>query len=73
MHLRFVTAFLICSPLALLASESVELTSEQVSFFETNIRPVLSESCYECHAEDSEKLKGGLLLDSKAGWMRGGD
>ncbi|MGB0418990.1 MAG: PSD1 and planctomycete cytochrome C domain-containing protein [Opitutales bacterium] len=50
-----------------------ELTPEQLTFFETKIRPVLSHACYECHAEDSEKLKGGLLLDSKAGWMRGGD
>ena len=50
-----------------------DLSPEQLNFFESKIRPVLIESCYECHAEDSEKLKGGLLLDSKAGWMRGGD
>ncbi|CAA6679941.1 MULTISPECIES: PSD1 and planctomycete cytochrome C domain-containing protein [unclassified Lentimonas] len=58
---------------ALCANAATELDSEQLTFFETKIRPVLIESCYECHAEDSEKLKGGLLLDSKAGWMRGGD
>ena len=37
------------------------------------IRPVLIENCYECHSADAEKIKGGLLLDSKAGWMAGGD
>ena len=46
---------------------------DDVTFFENKIRPVLVENCYQCHAEDSEKLKGGLLLDSKAGWIRGGD
>ena len=46
---------------------------EAIHFFEEKVRPLLSEHCYECHAESSKKLKGGLLLDSKAGWMRGGD
>lgn len=73
MLLRFITAFSMCCPLALLANGAAELTSDQLSFFENRIRPVLAESCYQCHAEDSEKLKGSLLLDSKAGWMRGGD
>jgi hypothetical protein len=42
-----------------------------VEFFEKKIRPVLVESCYECHGE--KKQKGGLRLDSKAGWEKGGD
>lgn len=33
-------------------------------FFETKIRPVLIEHCYECHAQDAKKVKGGLLLDT---------
>lgn len=33
----------------------------QVKFFETEIRPLLAESCYECHGPD--KQKGGLRLD----------
>ncbi len=43
----------------------------EVEFFETKIRPVLVAECYECHAGD--KRKGGLALDSRAGWMAGGD
>ena len=46
---------------------------EQVAFFESRIRPVLVEHCYECHSVRAEKLKGGLLLDSRAGIVRGGD
>ena len=40
-------------------------------FFEREIRPLLVEHCYDCHAGDERK--GGLSLDSKSGWMRGGD
>lgn len=42
-------------------------------FFERRIRPVLVEHCYSCHSAESEKVKGGLLLDSKAGVARGGE
>jgi hypothetical protein len=48
-------------------------TPEQVAFFETKIRPVLAERCYECHSAKAEKLKGALLLDSRAGVVKGGD
>src|SRR5207245_429786 len=43
---------------------------------EKKIRPVLVEQCYSCHSADSKKankLKGGLLLDTKAGLLKGGD
>ena len=42
-----------------------------IEFFEKKIRPVLAESCYDCHGE--KKQKGGLRLDTKAGWEKGGD
>ncbi len=44
-----------------------------VEFFESKIRPVLSKYCYECHSTQSKRLKAGLLLDSKAGMLQGGD
>ena len=31
------------------------------------------EHCYPCHSETNGKLKGGLSLESKAGWQKGGD
>jgi len=49
------------------------LSPEDLAFFEGKVRPVLSKHCYKCHAQDAEKIKGGLLLDRKAGWLRGGD
>jgi hypothetical protein len=47
------------------------LLPEQVEFFEKKIRPVLVAECYECH--NAEKTKGGLRLDSREGWQKGGD
>jgi hypothetical protein len=48
-------------------------SAEGVEFFEKNIRPLLSEHCYSCHSEREAKREGGLLLDSRAGWLVGGD
>ncbi|MCA9037043.1 MAG: PSD1 domain-containing protein [Planctomycetaceae bacterium] len=47
--------------------------AEQIEFFETNIRPVLVEHCYQCHAVESKSIKGGLRLDTAAAIREGGD
>lgn len=44
----------------------------QQAFFEEQVRPLLVQHCYECHAADTAQ-KGGLQLDSRAGWEKGGD
>ena len=49
------------------------LTREGIEFFEKKVRPVLTEKCYKCHSAGAEKIKGGLLLDSRNGWMKGGE
>ena len=46
---------------------------EQTRFFESKIRPVLVEHCYKCHSANSEKVEGGLLLDTAAGSRAGGE
>ncbi len=46
--------------------------SAGVDYFEKHIRPLLAENCYSCHSR-GKKQKGGLLLDSRAGWVAGGD
>src|SRR5206468_3953110 len=50
-----------------------DLSPEQIEFFESRIRPVLAERCYKCHSSQSEKIKGGLLLDTREGLLKGGD
>jgi Protein of unknown function (DUF1553)/Protein of unknown function (DUF1549)/Planctomycete cytochrome C len=45
---------------------------ERTEFFETHIRPALIKHCLACHSNAAE-VNGGLLLDSLAGWEKGGD
>lgn len=61
--------------LALLAAGPVVAADDpgSVAFFEQKIRPALAEHCYECHSAKAKKIKGGLALDSKSGWQKGGD
>ncbi len=51
----------------------VKLTTEQLDFFEKHVRPVFVDNCYKCHSHDSEKVKGGLMLDWRDGLLKGGD
>ncbi len=46
---------------------------EAVAYFESKVRPILVERCYQCHSAGAEKLRGNLSLDTKAGWQKGGD
>ncbi len=49
-----------------------KISPDQLAFFEKKIRPVLVAKCYKCHAADAEKIKGGLLLDTREGTRMGG-
>jgi hypothetical protein len=42
-----------------------------VEFFEKKVRPILAANCTSCHG--AIKQKGGLRLDSKAAFAKGGD
>jgi hypothetical protein len=44
-----------------------------IEFFEKSIRPVLAERCYRCHGAVVEKPKGGLVLGTRQGMLKGGD
>ena len=71
---RLQPVFLLCALASpLIGGEGRELSVEDRKFFEDEIRPLLSENCYECHSEKEGKSKGGLLLDRRAGWQTGGD
>jgi hypothetical protein len=49
------------------------ITPEQAEFFEKKIRPVLVEKCYDCHSEESGKMKNDLALDSRDAIRIGGE
>jgi len=44
-----------------------------VDYFRTYVEPILKNNCYECHSHDAKKSRGGLVLDSRAGILTGGD
>lgn len=54
-------------------AQEVTASAEDLEFFEKKVRPLLAEHCYECHSQDSERIEGGLYLDSRAAHIRGGD
>ena len=61
--------WLLCGfPIVLVADEQ-----QNLELFETRIRPVLVERCFQCHSQRSDPPKGNLRLDSPAGWRKGGD
>ncbi len=62
-----------CAILAMTASVQAADSPEGVAFFEQKVRPLLADHCYTCHSHTSEKLKGGLYLDYRDGWVKGGE
>lgn len=64
-----------CALVCLSAGEPVRATADSpgIEFFEKKIRPVLVDQCYKCHSRDSDKVRGGLLLDTREGLLNGGD
>jgi mono/diheme cytochrome c family protein len=59
--------------LAAAADSATATDRDGIDFFEKRVRPVLIERCYKCHSAKSEKLRGNLKLDSREGWLKGGD
>jgi len=59
-------ASLLCAAMSARSAET-----DGNAWFESKIRPLLVERCFECHSE--KKHKGGLRLDSKAAWQKGGE
>lgn len=69
--LRLVALLSVAAPA--LAALDEQPDAAALDFFEKKIRPVLVEKCYKCHSADAEKIKGGLVLDTREGIRHGGD
>ena len=84
-HLRYVDEKMplmnsrVATLLILLVSFFVEVpvsvlaNSTDVDFFESKVRPLLIEHCYECHSAQSGESNGNLRLDTSVASRRGGD
>ncbi len=65
--------FLVAMGLAVSSTaRAAEPSAKQVAFFESKIRPILAKHCYQCHSDRTKKLKAGLRLDTRQGWVKGG-
>ncbi len=72
-HRIALLALLLTGPTALAAEPKP--SQADLDFFESKIRPVLSQHCYQCHsaqAASQRKLKSELTLDTAAGLLKGG-
>ena len=52
---------------------SAEISRSDLELFETKIRAVLAERCFQCHSHQAEKLKANLYLDTRSGLLKGSD
>ncbi|MFK5923821.1 MAG: DUF1553 domain-containing protein [Verrucomicrobiota bacterium] len=57
---------------AMMLHAAPKLSADQLEFFESRIRPILAQECYECHRSGG-KVKGGLVLDHREALLKGGD
>ncbi len=64
--LNFVASFFLTAAEQPLSREGLEL-------FEKKVQPLLVENCFKCHSHDADKIKGGLVLDSREGALKGGE
>ncbi len=72
-HFGWTNGLLIVSFLTLPGLAQDRLNREQQRFFESKIRPVLVEHCYECHSSKADEVGGKLLLDTRVGIRAGGE
>tara|TARA_Y100001934_G_scaffold69090_1_gene85701 strand:+ start:2303 stop:4786 length:2484 start_codon:yes stop_codon:yes gene_type:complete len=74
-HLNYSFFLLFCGCFFLpkVSGFSAEHSAEGLAFFEKKIRPVLVGHCYKCHSANSEKIRGELLVDTRAGLLKGGE
>ncbi len=71
--LLLIGAFVIPYAYSQEMSSTAGPSAEQIEFFEKKIRPALVKHCYECHSKEGDKIKGGLLLDTREASRLGGD
>lgn len=57
----------------LVGGAETQPSATQLEFFEKKVRPLLTEHCYSCHSVSADKLQAGLLMDSRAALLEGGD
>src|SRR5437879_9177983 len=68
-----LSAFIFVALGASVLAADQKISPSDLQFFESKIRPIFVENCYKCHSQGAEKIKGGLLLDTRDGALKGGN
>ncbi len=63
-----IAASILCSLLFVRSA-----SADEQDDFKQRVQPLLERRCYECHSHRAKELQGGLTLDSRSGWVKGGD
>ena len=58
---------------AVVGQNTARPTAKEIEFFESKVRPLLIQHCYECHSAKTKEPKGGLRVDGRAFLLAGGD
>jgi hypothetical protein len=54
------------------AQDPPKISQDDLDFFESRVRPILSDRCYKCHTPKTIKVKDALTLDTRDGWAKKG-
>ncbi|WP_217647083.1 DUF1553 domain-containing protein [Planctomicrobium piriforme] len=69
------TAWPIAAAFVLLAGAAPLFADDPAALehFEKQVRPLLVKHCYECHSQQAKRVEANLTLDTREGFLRGGD
>lgn len=68
---KYLVCILFCSLLTISSASAADLSPEVMTFFEKEVRPLLSEHCWSCHGKQEQK--GALRLDTRGHTLLGGE
>jgi len=71
--LRILLHTLVVLSVSAIVAADDDFSAEDIEFFESKVRPLLVEHCYDCHSTDASSLRAGLYVDSREGMINGGD
>ena len=71
LRLQIALAFAITVAFSAVVQADPSSSSEKV-LFEQDVLPILKDRCFSCHSHEAGKAGGGLVLDSRVGWEKGG-
>ena len=72
-YLRNIAATLVIILLTGSVLLGIRPTTQQTEFFESKVRPLLAQNCYQCHSEQAKILYSNLRVDGRDALLNGGD